>query len=121
MNNQSSLNKNMNKDNLTYDYHDSQNKNDFEQNNNTIPINTQCNIKCFPMNSDKIHDMISILQKENEFIKNQRDDALNKLSAIENIKNMDRVKFEELEKENNELRLLLNDAMKKITKKMNIF
>ena len=117
MNNQSSLNKNMNKDNLTYDYYDSQNKNDFEQNNNTIPINTQCNIKCFPMNSDKIHDMISILQKENEFIKNQRDDALNKLSAIENIKNMDRVKFEELEKENNELRLLLNDVMKKNNEK----
>ena len=119
INNNSSLN-NIKKDNLTYNYYESQNKNDFESNNNTIiNNNNQNNIKCCPVlcEKEKAHDMISILEKENEHIKNQRDDALNKLSAIENIKNIDRVKFEELEKENNELRLLLNDAIKKNNEK----
>ena len=114
INNSSSLN-NIKKDNLTYNYYESQNKNNIESYNNNIKNNS----KCCPnlCEKEKAHDMISILEKENEFIKNQRDDALNKLSAIENIKNIDRVKFEELEKENNELRLLLNDAMKKNNEK----
>ena len=118
-----------NKNNLTYDYYnncqintnkkeyncENENENELEQsniNNKLCPIISPV---CHSPSSsqEKIHDMVSILQKENEFLKNQRDDALNKLSALENIKNIDRVKFEELENENNELRLLLNDAMKK--------
>jgi len=118
-----------NKNNLTYDYYnncqintnkkeyncENENENELEQsntNNKLCPIiSPVCHSPSSPQ--EKIHDMVSILQKENEFLKNQRDDALNKLSALENIKNIDRVKFEELENENNELRLLLNDAMKK--------
>ena len=52
----------------------------------------------------KAHDIISILQRENDFLKSQRDGALNQISANENIKNIDRVKFDELQNENNELR-----------------
>ena len=71
-------------------------------------------------NMENIHDMISVLQKENEFLKIQRDDALNKLSSKENITNIDRVQFEELESENNKLRQALSDAMNKNHEKDNI-
>ena len=114
--------------NLTYDFYEK----DFNLNKN---ISDQCsdklgdNSKLYTIspksqnlhpptsNQEKIHDMLSMLQKENEFLKTQRDDALNKLSALENIKNIDRVKFDELENENNELRKLLNDAIKKNNEK----
>ena len=118
--------------NLTYDINDNKYQNDFKQN---IIINDECfdkigdnsklcaispksqNFHPPTSNQEKIHDMLSILQKENEFLKTQRDDALNKLSALENIKNIDKVKFDELEDENNELRKLLNDAIKKNNEK----
>ena len=118
--------------NLTYDYYENKNQNDLKQNK---IINEQCSEKLCDnknlyeispksqnfhpptSNHEKIHDMLTILQKENEFLKTQRDDALNKLSALENIKNIDRVKFDELENENNELRKLLNDAIKKNNEK----
>jgi len=113
-------NKEKNKElDLTYDYHENNDKNDYNKNKtiNEENQNELYNNKLFlhPPTTERenIHDMVSILQKENEFLKIQRDDALNKLSAIENIKNIDRVKFDELENENNELRQLLNDAIKK--------
>jgi len=116
--------------NLTYDYNEG--KKLYEpsnQNINEICNNYNSNINnnklyhITPINPpilsphEKIHDTITILQKENEFLKTQRDDALNKLSALENIKNIDKVKFEELENENNELRQMLNDAIKKNNEK----
>ena len=61
----------------------------------------------------KAHDFISILQRENEFLKKQRDGALNQLSAIENMKNIDRVKCDEIQNENLELRKRLEDEIKK--------
>ena len=59
----------------------------------------------------KAHDIISILQRENDFLKSQRDGALNQISANENIKNIDRVKFDELQNENNELRKKLDEEI----------
>ena len=107
-----------NKNNLTYDYYnncqintnkkeyncENENENELEQSNTNNKLCPIISPVCHSPSSsqEKIHDMVSILQKENEFLKNQRDDALNKLSALENIKNIDRVKFEELENENNE-------------------
>jgi len=67
----------------------------------------------------KAHDFISILQRENDYLKSQRDDAMNQISANENIKNVDRVKCDELQNENNELRKRLNDEMKKNKQKDN--
>ena len=107
-------NENNDNNNLTYDYHEKENNREYNTDINKIskpeynPINQE---------QERIHDMISILQKENEFLKKQRDDALNKLSSIENIKNIDRVKFDELENENTELRNYLNDALNKNNEK----
>ena len=119
---------NTNNLNLTYDYHENKLQDEYNiesflnqkspqklTNNNFCPFPQNCHHPTSPQ--EKIHDMISILQKENEFLKAQRDDALNKLSAIENIKNIDRVKFEELENENNEFRQLLDDAIRKNNEK----
>ena len=128
VNNINNQNSNNNLD-LTYDYYE--NNDEYNQDKTFNKSNTEefCNNKLCQIPSkspdfhppttphEKVHDMITILQKENEFLKTQRDDALNKLSAIENIKNIDRVKFEELENENNELRRLLNDAIKKNNEK----
>lgn len=60
----------------------------------------------------KAHDFISILQKENDYLKKQRDGALNQLAANENMKNIDRVKCDEIQNENKELRKRLNDEIK---------
>ena len=116
--------------NLTYDYFENQNQEEipesttnklnpeeFSQNQFYSRSQNKQNLHPPTTDREKMHDMISILQKENEFLKTQRDDALNKLSAIENIKNIDRVKFEELENENNDLRQLLNDAVRKNNEK----
>ena len=118
--------------NLTYNYNENlttQNNNtssynkDLQQNNcldnkhiNPIDINyISCNNNINQLKSDlvKAHDLISILQRENEFLKSQRDGAMNQISANENIKNIDRVKFDELQNENNELRQRLNEEINK--------
>ena len=117
--------------NLTYNYNDninnqnnipSSNSNDSQQNNslnnsqiNPIDINYIAHNNISQLKSDlvKAHDLISILQKENEFLKSQRDGAMNQISANENIKNIDRVKFDELQNENNELRQRLNSEINK--------
>ena len=113
--------------NLTYDYlEEKKEPNELPQLNRDeicnnkfyhISVNNSPRMNMPLTNHEKIHDTITILQKENAFLKTQRDDALNKLSALENIKNIDKVKFEELEKENAELRQLLNDAVKKNNEK----
>ena len=109
-----------NNNNLTYDYYEKENNPQYnpEKISQIKTISKSDYHPNHPLNEqEKIHDMISILQKENEYLKKQRDDALNKLSSIENIKNIDRVKFDELEKENNELRNYLNDALNKNNEK----
>ena len=138
------INNDNNTKNLTYDYHDNENKKENDEkniyqiqnpennqiknyNNEKIPQNYMYkHSRTYPgqhpqtSNMENIHDMISMLQKENEFLKIQRDDALNKLSSKENITNIDRVQFEELESENNKLRQALSDAMNKNHEKDNI-
>ena len=130
---QSQTNNNINNNNLTYIYKDNlnnpnSNNNLQERNFNNYNINNNINNKFSnpldlthlshandidQLKSDlmKAHDIISILQKENEFLKSQRDGALNQVSANENIKNIDRLKFDELEKENNELKHRLNEEI----------
>ena len=90
--------------NLTYDYLDDKKEpNELPQLNRDeicnnkfyhISVNNSPRMNMPLSNHEKIHDMITIFQKENAFLKTQRDDALNKLSALENIKNIDKVKFE---------------------------
>ena len=126
---QSQSSNSINNNNLTYIYKDNLNN---PNNNNNIQesnINISNNINNKFANPDlthlshmnnidqlksdliKAHDIISILQKENDFLKSQRDGAMNQISANENIKNIDRLKFDELEKENYELKQRLNDEI----------
>ena len=67
----------------------------------------------------KAHDLIAILQRENESLKAQRDGIYNQISANENMKNIDRIKCDELRNENDELRKRLNDEIKKNKQKDN--
>ena len=60
------------------------------------------------------------MQRENESLKAQRDAALNQIAANENMKNIDRVKCDEIQNENNELRQRLNEEIKKNNQKDNI-
>ena len=135
---QSKIN-NDNNNNLTYSYKDNlnnENNNDLiisnisDNNNlqnshlNNMNINKDTNpidltYLCHNNNIDqlksdlvKAHDIISILKKENEFLKSQRDGALNKIAANENIKNIDRVKFDECQNQYNELRQRLDNEIK---------
>jgi len=135
---QSKIN-NDNNNNLTYSYKDNlnnENNNDLiisniSDNNNlqnshlnnmninkdTNPIDLTYlshnnNIDQLKSDLVKAHDIISILKKENEFLKSQRDGAMNKIAANENIKNIDRVKFDECQNQNNELRQRLDNEIK---------
>ena len=139
--NQSNNNNNLNnnKNNLTYVYKDNLNKdfdndltnnnipntNNIQNSNNSLNNITQDsnpidltylahnnNIDQLKSDLVKAHDIISILKKENDFLKNQRDGAMNQLSAYENMKNIDRVKCDEIKNENIELRKRLNDEIK---------
>ena len=126
-----SNNNNINNNNLTYIYKDNLNNpnninnlqnNNFDINNNNINnkftnpldlthLSHMNDIDQLKSDLIKAHDIISILQKENDFLKSQRDGAMNQVSANENIKNIDRLKFDELEKENNELKHRLNEEI----------
>ena len=135
---QSKIN-NDNNNNLTYSYKDNlnnENNNDLiisniSDNNNlqnshlnnmninkdTNPIDLTYlshnnNIDQLKSDLVKAHDIISILKKENEFLKSQRDGAMNKIAANENIKNIDRVKFDECQNQNIELRQRLDNEIK---------
>ena len=110
----SSLNNNNNNQNDNLQRNDLNNINNNRK--NPIDINyimNNNNIDQLKNDLVKAHDIISILQKENEFLKSQRDGAMNKLSAIENMKNIDRVKCDELKNENNELRQRLDEEINK--------
>ena len=60
----------------------------------------------------KCRELISSLKKENNSLKNQRDSALNQFASNQNTSNVDRLKLDELEKENLDLRNRLSDAYK---------
>ena len=136
--NEINIDNNVINNNLTYNYKDNnidnqniKNLNKSSISNNTLPndnlniinsspqpnyinpldlsyISHNNNIDQLKSDLVKAHDIISILQRENDFLKSQRDGALNQISANENIKNIDRVKFDELQNENNELRQKLD-------------
>ena len=118
--------------NLTYNYKENQtnqnnnlNKSKLIKNNNLqndINNNDNNNNKKDKLKSDleRAQNYMSFLEKHNNFLKSQRNDAMNKLSAKENIKNIDRVKCDEIQNENIELRKRLNDEIKK-NKQMDIY
>ena len=86
------------------------NNNDNNNNNNNNNNNKKDKLKS---ELERAHNYMSFLEKHNNFLKSQRNDAMNKLSAKENIKNIDRVKCDEIQNENIELRKRLNDEIKK--------
>ena len=116
-----------NQNDINFDYQQSQN-NYNQPNNNNNNINniaeqpqlddshiSHIHVDVAGMQEDliKCRELISSLKKENESLKAQRDSALNQLSSNQNSINVDRVKFDELEKENFDLRNRISDLLKK--------
>ena len=127
-NNPQNQNFNNNQNDINYDYKQSQsnytqqnnNENSFHDNNLTEQPQLEdtqishIHVDVHGMQEDliKCRELISNLKKENEALKAQRDSALNQLSSNQNSINVDRVKFDELEKENFDLRNKINELLK---------